>query len=349
MAQKKASEVEAFLSRPDFSFPLVLLYGPDPGLVSERADKIAEASGVDRNDPFAAVTLAADELEKDIGRLYDEARTVSMFGGKRLIRVRGAGAGKALSEAAAALGAEKLQDATIVIEAGDLKGGAALRTNVERAKFAMALPCYQDEGRALDQIIDTELKAAGLTMDKEARDELRSRLGANRIASRGEVKKLCLYALGTATVTAEDVRAIVGDVSADALDEAIDAAVSGEVKRLPHLIDRLTSAGTATFQLHQGLLRYFQQLLAMRESVERKGETVARAIERRRPFFRRRHAMETALSAWTLAEISAALSRIEADILASRKEAALQLTITKKTLLDIAVEAARLKARGRRG
>ena len=253
MAQKKASEVEAFLSRPDFSFPLVLLYGPDPGLVSERSERLAAASGVDRDDPFASVTLAADELEKDIGRLYDEARTVSMFGGRRLIRVRGAGAGKSLAEAAADLGAEKLQDATLIIEAGDLKGGAGLRLNVERAKFAIALPCYQDEGRALDQIIDEELKAAGLSMDKEAREELRSRLGANRIASRGEVKKLCLYALGTSTVTEEDVRAIVGDVSADTLEETIDAAVSGEVKRLPHLIDRLVSAGTQTFQLHQGL------------------------------------------------------------------------------------------------
>ncbi|MCB8840554.1 DNA polymerase III subunit delta [Aurantimonas sp. VKM B-3413] len=349
MAQKKASEVEAFLSRPDFSFPLVLLYGPDPGLVSERSDRLAAASGVDRDDPFASVTLAADELEKDIGRLYDEARTVSMFGGRRLIRVRGAGAGKSLAEAAADLGAEKLQDATVIIEAGDLKGGAGLRLNIERAKFAIALPCYQDEGRALDQIIDEELKAAGLSMDKEAREELRSRLGANRIASRGEVKKLCLYALGTPTITEEDVRAIVGDVSADTLEETIDAAVSGEVKRLPHLIDRLTSAGTQTFQLHQGLLRYFQQLLAMREAVERKGETVARVIERRRPFFRRRHAMETALAAWPLEEITSALGRIEADILASRKESGLALTITRKTLLDIAVEAARLRARGRRG
>ncbi|HEY9057775.1 MAG TPA: DNA polymerase III subunit delta, partial [Aurantimonas sp.] len=132
MAQKKAGEVEAFLSRPDFSFPVILLYGPDPGLVAERSARVAEMSGVDRDDPFAAVTLAADELEKDIGRLYDEARTVSMFGGRRLIRVRGAGAGKALAEAVGDLAASRLEGAVIVVEAGDLKKSAALRNNVER-------------------------------------------------------------------------------------------------------------------------------------------------------------------------------------------------------------------------
>ncbi|MBO0664264.1 DNA polymerase III subunit delta [Jiella sp. MQZ9-1] len=345
MAQKKASEVDAFLARPDFAFSLVVFYGPDTGLVAERAGKLAQAFGVDPSDPFAAVTLAADDLEKDIGRLYDEAKTLSLLGGKRLVRVRGAGAGRALCDAVGELAAEHLPDTLIIVEAGDLKKNAGLRLNVERGRHGMALPCYQDEGRALDQMIDEELTAAGLTMDRDARDALRARLGADRIASRGEVKKLCLYALGTPTVTEADVVAIVGDVSADALEEAIDAAAAGAVKRLPHLIDRLTTAGTATFQLHQALLRYFQQLQALREGVERRGEPVARAVERRRPHFRRRAALEAALNAWTLEAIDARLQTIEADILASRKDAHLALAITHRTLIDTAVTAAQLRAR----
>ena len=347
MAQKKAGEVEAFLNRPDFAYSLVLLYGPDTGLVAERSAKLAKAFGVDPGDPFSAVVLSGDEIEKDIGRLYDEAKTLSLLGGRRLVRVRGAGAGKALADAAGELGGERLTDTLIIVEAGDLKKNAALRANAERGRHAMALPCYQDEGRALDQMIDEELSAAGLGMDRDARDALKARLGADRIASRGEVQKLCLYALGAPTVTEADVAAIVGDVSADALDEAIDAAVSGEVKRLPHLIDRLTTAGAPTFQLHQALLRYFQQLLALREGVEKRGEPVARAVERRRPHFRRRPAMEAALSAWTLAALDARLQAIEADILMSRKDSGLALTITHRTLMDTAVEAARLRARGR--
>ncbi|MBO0903285.1 DNA polymerase III subunit delta [Jiella sonneratiae] len=347
MAQKKAGEVEAFLARPDFAYSLVLVYGPDVGLVAERSAKLAATFGVDPADPFAAVTLAADEIEKDIGRLYDEAKTLSLLGGRRLVRVRGAGAGRALSDAVGDLGGERLPETLILVEAGDLKKSAGLRLNAERGRHAMALPCYQDEGRALDQMIDEELTAAGLSMDREAREALKARLGADRIASRGEVKKLCLYALGAPTVTEEDVAAIVGDVSADALEEAIDAAAAGEVKRLPHLIDRLATAGTPTFQLHQNLLRYFQQLEALREGVERRGEPVARAVERRRPHFRRRPALEAALSAWTLAAIDRRLQAIEADILASRKEAGLALTITHRTLMETAVEAARLRARGR--
>jgi len=348
VAQKKAGEVEAFLSRPDTSFPVVLLYGPDPGLVSERAGTVAKLSGVDLADPFSTVTLNADELERDIGRLFDEARTMSLFGGRRLIRVRGAGNGKNLADAVADLAADPPPGATIVIEAGDLKKTAALRQQVERGRAAMALPCYQDEARALDKMIDEELSAANLTIDRPAREALRERLGANRLASRGEVQKLCLYALGKGQITEEDVETIVGDVSADTVDETIDAAASGEVKKLPELIERLLASGTATFQLHSALLRHFQGLQIMRAEVEEGGATVASAVERRRPHFRRKPAFEAALGAWTGEAIARTLQRIEADILLSRRESALAVTIMRRTLTDISVEAARLRTRGRR-
>ncbi|EAU41789.1 hypothetical protein FP2506_15189 [Fulvimarina pelagi HTCC2506] len=341
MAQKKAGEVDAFLSRPDFSYPVILLYGPDPGLVSERAATIAGHSGIDPSDPFASVSLSADELEKDIGRLYDEALTVSLFGGTRLIRVRGAGTGKVLSEAVATLSEKKLEGAILIVEAGDLKRNAALRLSVERAKFAIALPCYQDEGRALDRMIDEEFSRAGLQIDREGREELKSRLGANRMASRGEVEKLCVYAYGTERVTADDVAAIVGDVSADAVDEAIDATISGAVKKLPALIERLTDAGTPIFQLQQNLLRTIQQLTAMREIVERQGEPVSRVVERRRPHFKRKAALETALASWPLDALARTARRIETDILRSRKENQMALTITRQMMLSIAVEAAK--------
>ena len=349
MAEKKAGEVEAFLSRPDTSFPIVLLYGPDAGLVSERAAKVAALSGVDPKDAFAFISLNADELEKDIGRLFDEARTISMFGGRRLIRIRGAGtgSGKALSAAVTDLAKDPPRDAALVIEAGDLKKSAPLRVAVERGRAAMALPCYQDEGRALDLMIDEELKLAGLSIDRDTRDMLRARLGANRLASRGEVQKLCLYCYGKSAVEAADILAIVGDVSADTLEETIDAAATGEVRKLPELIERLTSAGTQPFLMQQGLLRHFQGLQLMRFAVEHGDQSVARAVEARRPHFRRKAALETALGLWTLDALAPALATIEADILHSRKEAALSHLILRQTLLGTAVEAARLRKKVR--
>lgn len=343
MAQKKAGEVDAFLSRPDGSFPIVLVYGPDSGLVSERAERVVELSGVDRSDPFASVVLQADEVERDVGRLFDEASTISMFGGRRLVRVKGAGNGRNLADAVSDLAAKPPQGALVLIEAGDLKKSSALRVNAERGQAAMALPCYQDEARALDKMIDEELTAHQLVIDRPTRERLKSRLGADRLASRGEVQKLCLYAHGKPGITEEDVDLLVGDVSAETVDDVVDAAASGEVRRLPELLSRLGSAGVSSFQLHAALSRHFQQLLTMRHEIEAGGATPGSVVEKRRPHFRRRAALELALKFWSLDSVTRVLTRIEADVLLGRKDAALNETIVQRTLMDVGVEAARRK------
>ena len=62
MAALKSNQVDAFINNPDYSKPVILIYGPDEGLVSERADKLAEKSGVDLSDPFCLIRLNADDV-----------------------------------------------------------------------------------------------------------------------------------------------------------------------------------------------------------------------------------------------------------------------------------------------
>src|SRR5690554_747997 len=99
MAQKKAHEVDSWLARPDAGTRIVLIYGPDRGLVSERAKRFAASTGLPLEDPFSVVKLSGATLEAEPGRLLDEAQTVPMFATRRLIWVLDAGADKAVAEA----------------------------------------------------------------------------------------------------------------------------------------------------------------------------------------------------------------------------------------------------------
>ena len=103
MAQLKAHEVDGWLARPQQNTPIVLVYGPDRGLVSERARRFAEKAGVPLDDPFSVVKLDASDLDKEPGRLLDEANTLPMFAGKRLLWVRNAGGQKTLADDVKAL------------------------------------------------------------------------------------------------------------------------------------------------------------------------------------------------------------------------------------------------------
>src|ERR1700687_5942103 len=88
MVALRGKEIDAFLARPDPARPIILLYGPDAGLVRERAEALLASAVDDPHDPFSLVKLDGDELSAEPSRLVDEAMTMPLFGGRRAIRVR---------------------------------------------------------------------------------------------------------------------------------------------------------------------------------------------------------------------------------------------------------------------
>lgn len=344
MAQKKAHEVDGWLARPDAAIKIVLLYGPDRGLVSERAKLFAGKTGLPPDDPFSVVRLDANEVEQQPGRLIDEARTVPMFSDRRLVWVRNAGAGKALSEDVKVLAADPPKDATILIEAGDLKKGAALRSAAEAAFAAIALPCYADEAKGIDAVIDHELQKAGMTITLEARQALRRSLGGDRLASRGEVEKLMLYAQGQEQVTLEDVDLAIGDVAGLSVDDVIDAVLEGRLDTFETAFSRLVASGNnQVFPMLAAAMRQFQTLHAMRGQMDAKGQSAASAVASARPpvFFSRRKTVENALQRWNADGTARVLDRLQNAVLQTRRRPELAEAIARHTLLAVALDGGR--------
>ena len=154
MAEIKAHEFASLTRGGRLSYPIALVFGPDRGLVAERGAELAASSGVDLKDDFSVVRMDASELSGDPGRLVDEANSVSLFGGDRLIWVRNAGAEKGLVDALKVLAEGDLPATRIVIEAGDLKKSSPLRKLVADTKTAVGIPCYADDPRAVQTLID---------------------------------------------------------------------------------------------------------------------------------------------------------------------------------------------------
>jgi DNA polymerase-3 subunit delta len=349
MAQKKANEVDGWLARPDPGCRVVLIYGPDRGLVSERARAFVTKSGFTPDDPFAVVRMEAAELDRDPGRLIDEAGTMPMFADRRLIWVRNAAGQKGLAEEVKILAADSPATSTLLIEAGDLKKGTGLRAIVESAKAAMALPCYADEGRSLDSLIDDELEKAGMSIAFEARQMLRTSLGGDRLASRSELEKLTLYAEGAREITAEDVGNAIGDVSAMSLDKVIDAVLTGDLDSFERSLGRAIAVGGQLQTILASALRQFHGLHLARSAMAADGKTAQAAVASMRPpvIFFRQKPMETALQRWSVEDFARILSRLQVAVLESRKRPDLADALVRHVLLGIAAERSGGKRRAR--
>ncbi|MEO9529987.1 DNA polymerase III subunit delta [Roseibium sp.] len=335
MTLLKAAEIDRFVANPPEDGGVVLVFGPDTGLVSERATRLVSKASEGESDPFNLIKIDASELSSDPDRLIDEVLTIPLFGGRRIVWVKDA-SGKNLAPALDPV--LKLQDwqTLVVLEAGDIKKGVGLRKLVEPHKRAIALPCYADNDRGIDQLIDAETRDAGLTITHEARAALHSLLGGDRMASRGELKKLCLYALNKGKIESEDITAVIGDASAFEMSELIDAAATGDLATLDHGLERLADAGSKASVIANQTLKHFQQLHRMRNDVD-KGKSAQAVIDSQRPpvFFSRKPKFAQQLRIWALKDLEKAMSILSEATRVSRLNDALGVPVLSEALLTL--------------
>ncbi len=338
MTALKAHEVSRYLDNPDLKTGVFLAYGPDQGLVRETAQRLMRHFAGDNADPMSELTLDAAELSSDPSRLAVEARTISMFGGLRRIRVRNAA--KALATTLSEL-LDDMPEAVIVLEAGNLLPRDALRALAEARKNARALPCYADNEETLRNLIRQNFTDAGVTVDQETIATIRDTLGNDREITRRELEKLSLFAADNKVLTREDVITLCGDNAALAMDAILDAAGTGRADRLDTAIGRALSGGIDVQRLLISALLHFTWLRRLRVDVDagRAPRDVLDA-QRPRPHFSRKASLEQQLRLWNDDALASASNRLYDAILDSRKSANLAHAIAHRALLAICVAAA---------
>lgn len=348
MAEIKSHEFEGFLQKSVRHYRVFVIYGPDRGLVNERASQIAKTTGVDLHDGFALIRLDIGDLQSDPGRLLDEVNAFGLFGGEKLIWIRGAANEKSLVDGLQYLGAHPPEGSYVIVEAGDLKKGSGLRKVAEAERSIACIACYQDDARALNALIDNELSSANLRITPAARELLLESIGGDRIASRNEVRKLILYCLNETVIDEHHVFDIVGDASAISTDEVVDAVLNGDPDAFLHAIQKVVASKTAVFLVLQSCMKQFQQLEVMRLEMEERQHQVAQVMQTlgRGIHFKRKPVIEKTLRNWNSQDLGREASRLNAAIFQSRQRAALEDNLAIQTLLATVLQSARRNRKG---
>jgi len=334
----KNHEADRFAATPPKGLEAALVFGPDAGLVQERAEKLLKTVVSDLNDPFNAVDFSDAALLADPARLFDEAAAISMLGGRRVIRIRGAG--NDLADLFESFLEEHTGDALVVVEAGDLSKSSALRKLFEGDGKAAAIACYADSARDLADVVRNELRTLGFALAPGAVEEAVGRLGSDRGVTRRELEKLALYAHGQKQISPEDVRAVLGDEAQARSESAFDAAGSGDYARLDLELERLWSADTAPGQVIRGAMGHFQRLMLAKEGMAR-GEQLDAVMRKFFPpiHFSRADSFKAQAQRWNSERLAEALDTLlEAEAL-SRTTAVPAEAVTGRTLLSIAAMA----------
>jgi DNA polymerase-3 subunit delta len=305
------ANAEGFIDRLPANIAFFLAHGPDEGLAHERSRAIiGKLIGADP-DPLRLVRLEGDALARRPEVLADEAYAVSMFGGSRAIWIDAQG--RDLSPALVPLFARTPNDCAIVIKAGQLKKGHALRVTFEKAANAASIECYSDDSKTLGSLIDGALRQAGMTIEADARAALVNELGADRRTSRSEIEKLILYARGKQRIDLDDVRAIVSDTAPSPLDELVDLAMTGDLQGVAETAGRYFRESGDADQLIGRLIARLSLLHRLRLEIEagQSFEGACQSLYIRLPFDARR-ALAKSAERWSAEAIAERLPSIRA-------------------------------------
>ncbi|MDO6416012.1 DNA polymerase III subunit delta [Sphingomonas sp. BIUV-7] len=297
------------LDAADPAIRLYLFYGPDEAGARALAARLGKAMG----EGVERVDFTSSQLKSDPARLADEAASISMFGGRRWIRLDPA-TDDAAEAVAALLEASAAGNPAVAIGPG-LRKDSKLVKAATASDAAIVHACYAPEGRDADGLAAEMGRALGLSMRPDVARRLVAAASNDRAVLAQELKKLALYV----DAAPDQVREI-GHEALDALGAGIE---EGDLTRLAHAVfggeaatadselKRLTSEGIEGVPVLRALSRRALLLAQLRgqmeggEGIDRVMETAGRAI-----FWKETAAVRSELSRWTAESLSIAIGRL---------------------------------------
>jgi DNA polymerase-3 subunit delta len=290
-----AAKIDGFLKNPGAA-SIVLIYGPDSGLVAERALTLVKSVIGGTDDAFRYAEIS------DPARLLEEATATSLMGGRRAIRLRDAGE-SAVKPLESLL--KTPADSIVILEAGDLTPKSKLRALAEKNPAAISIACYAIDPARRPGVITSRLRAAGVAIEPDAAAWVAQNTGGEEGSIRQTVDILHLYAGPNGRLALADVTAALTDGGDTSIQDAIDATITGDPAAADRAVTLAYDEGVSPVAILRILLGELMRLRVAAAS----GAAPAEAVATIRPpvFFKRVPIVTKALGLWTTASLTDAI------------------------------------------
>ncbi len=210
-----------------------LLYGENVGLKKDiRNFIISNYLGKEHNEEI--VSFYENEIIQNDEILYNLIYSGSLFSSQKVITVYDA-TDKIIKNVEDIH--EKYPDNIVLIFVSDiLEKRSKLRSFFEKEEKTICVPCYLDNSKDLEIILNNELRKINLTISKESRNLLIEKSNSDRNNLRNEIKKIESYALNKKKVDIEEIRSLInfsGDYKSDTL---INECLCGNILQFKKIV-----------------------------------------------------------------------------------------------------------------
>jgi DNA polymerase-3 subunit delta len=333
-----AGRIDGFLKSP--AAPIVLLFGPDAGLVAERGLALVRSVEGALHDPFRFAELDHPDAET----LLAEATAASLSGGRRVVRVRDAH--ESLLKAVETL-AKNPPDALVILEASELTGKSKLRASCEKSAAAAAIACYAIDSARLPQAVTARLRAHNIAIDADAAAWVAGNIPGEEGPLRQAVELLALYAGSEPRLSLADVSAALADGGDSSMQDAVDATLGGDPASVDRALTLAYDEGVSPVGILRVLLGELARLRVAAGTIA-EGASVAEAMGGMRPpvFFKRQKLVTQVLQIWSVSALTEAIRAALTAESACKQTHTPDQAYCRQTMLGLASRARNAARRG---
>lgn len=285
-------------------------------------------------DPGERVDLAGGDLKSDPSRLVDEARSTSLFGDARhiLVRVSGEEAHDAIASWCELVDRGEVQDGwpiyIVATSATDKSRSAKLLLKRDDALVAIF---YPPDLRSVTADVRAMADATGLRLEGALAETIARAANLDVRLAQSEVTKLALYLDASPrspkSAGMTDFEAIGAKTEEDGFMPLVNAALSGELNKLPAELARMHEVSLNPVGIALALERRAAQLATLSPRL-RRGDDMKQFLKSNGVFFKEHREVGDQLMRWSggkLERLVPRLAELHRSLLANSQTAELLL------------------------
>lgn len=315
--------------------------GPDEAGASDAANRIAAMLG-----DAEKVEMSGAELRRDPVRLADEARSVSLFGDKRIIHVRAVG--DDAHDAVETLLESPVDGWPVLIVASSATDKSRIAKLLEGKASAMVAMFHPPDLRSVADAVRDMGDAVGVKINGSLAERIARACAMDTRMAKSEIEKLALYLDASPQAPREANAAALDEICAvsedDGLMPVVNAVLGGDVRKLSGELARMREMGLNPVGLVLAFERRAAQLVQLAARMGDRGDVNAfmeQETSAKRVFFRDRADLTQQLRRWRgprLVRLTERLTMLHRTLISDNRNGELVLA---QGLAEIARAAAR--------
>lgn len=262
----KENQFLDFIKKPSNNIGLVLIYGPNSGLVNEYYEKAFDAVSQDNDDPFNIVTLTPNSFKENPSVLIDEVSSFSLLGGNKSIFIKDIDNSVKLKIKDYVK--KPMESSLIIVNGGDLKNSDSLVGEIKKSKTSALIACYDYNASDISQIIANKLREEGVYIDRDALDLFSNSISADRQVINSEIEKIITYTGDNKKINIDDIKLLIGNSSQYDNDDLCYAAALGKEIEAQKIYSKLINEDVDPVSIVRSLNMHFQKIYSVVSQIE---------------------------------------------------------------------------------